>query len=240
MIIRTSLLASLLAAGLALAACGGSVGIPASEKEGKAPPIEAAFIRFPDMPLTVGVDFDMDRTLVFGAEDSWFGRLVISSSHSPNDMFDFYKQKLPEFGWQEITSIRAAISVLTFARQDRIATIQVQGATLIGSEVFITVSKSGTIYKASMDMVARLCSYLLQHGIPAQWLTDHIAFQRFEPLDIIHSGKYDDILPREGSLFDALALSILEACDQYGADITKDHRGRTPERRTIGRSNGKS
>ena len=143
MIIRTSHLVSLLAAGLVLAACGGSVGIPKSEKEGKAPPIEAAFIRFPDMPLPVGVDFDMDRTLVFGADDAWFGRLVISSSHSVNDMFDFYKQKLPEFGWQEITSIRAAISVLTFARQDRVATIQVQGATLLGSEVSITVSPRG-------------------------------------------------------------------------------------------------
>ena len=52
-------------------------------------------------------------------------------------------EELPEFGWREITSIRAAISVLTFARQDRIATIQVQGATLLGSEVSITVSPQG-------------------------------------------------------------------------------------------------
>ena len=144
MIIRTSHLASLLAAGLALAACGGSVGIPASEKEGEAPAIEAAFVRFPDMPLHVGVDLDMERTLVFGADESWFGRLVISSSHSANDMFDFYKQKLPEFGWQEITSIRAAISVLTFSRQDRVATIQVQSETLHGSEAAITVSPRGS------------------------------------------------------------------------------------------------
>ena len=145
MVIRTSHLAAavLLASGLALTACASSVGVPASGKEGKAPPIEAAFIRFPDMPLPVGVDFDMDRTLVFGADDSWFGRLVINSSHSVNEMFDFYKQKLPEFGWQEITSIRAAISVLTFSRQDRVTTIQVQSGTLLGSEVFITVSPLG-------------------------------------------------------------------------------------------------
>ena len=143
MIMRTSHLLSLLAAGLVLAACGGSVGIPASDKKGKAPAIEAAFVRFPDMPLPVGVDFDMDRTLIFGADESWFGRLVISSSHSANDMFDFYKQKLPEFGWREITSIRAAISVLTFSRRDRVATIQVQGGTLLGSGVSITVSPQG-------------------------------------------------------------------------------------------------
>ena len=144
-IIRTSHLAaaSLLGVGLALSACGGSIGIPASDKEGEAPAIEAAFVRFPDMPLPIGVDFDMDRTLIFGGDDIWFGRLVISSSHSANDMFDFYKQKLPEFGWQEITSIRAAVSVLTFSRQDRIATIQVQSATLLGSEVSITVSPRG-------------------------------------------------------------------------------------------------
>ena len=55
-------------------------------------------------------------------------------------LFDFFKQKLPEFGWREITSVRAATSVLTFSRRNRIATIQIVGRTLRGAESTITVS----------------------------------------------------------------------------------------------------
>ncbi len=40
--------------------------------------------------------------------------------------------------------MRAAVSVLTYSRQDRVATIQIQGRTLRGSEVTIMVSPRGT------------------------------------------------------------------------------------------------
>lgn len=136
---------SLLIACLAAAGCAEKVEIdPATSKESGRTRTQLAFNRFPDMPLPVGGDIDLDRTLVFGGNESWFGRLVIKVSHGANDMFDFYKQKLGGYGWEEITSIRAATSVLTYARGDRVATIQIQARAIAGSEVAITVSPKGS------------------------------------------------------------------------------------------------
>lgn len=138
--------AILLAAGLALAACSKNVGIGSSDDgaEGEGPELEAAFTRFPDLPLPADADIDLDRTLVFGGNVTWFGRLGLNTPHSANAMFDFFKQKLPEFGWYEITSVRASTSVLTYSRGSRVATIQILANRIRGSEVTITISPKGS------------------------------------------------------------------------------------------------
>lgn len=102
------------------------------------------FTRFPDMPVPVESEFDLERTLVFGSEDAWFGRMVILTQYSPDDMFDFYQAQLPAFGWRQITAVRAAVTILTVGRRDRIATLQIQGTQQLGTEVSITVSPRGT------------------------------------------------------------------------------------------------
>ncbi|MAE43590.1 MAG: hypothetical protein CMF63_01100 [Magnetovibrio sp.] len=138
------LLVLITAAGLSISACvpqprilddAGDIG---GDKGG--PTAALSFARFPDIPLPSGADINVDQTLVFGGGESWFGRLVLSTSHDTFAMFDFFKQKLPEFGWREITSVRAATSVLTFSRRDRIANIQIVGRRLGGAESTITVS----------------------------------------------------------------------------------------------------
>jgi hypothetical protein len=127
---------------LALGACTGIVMSPESTiDDGK--PTRASFARFPDLPMPVKAELNMIRTLVFGTNDSWIGRLVISASHSPNDMFDFYKQEMSGFEWQEITSVRSDTSVMTYIRNERVATIQISRATLSGAKVTITVSPKG-------------------------------------------------------------------------------------------------
>ena len=133
-----------LAAGVALAACSQSVGIapPAKDTAGGTE-TQAAFTRFPDMPLPTKGYFDMERTMVFGGGDSWFGRLTINTSYDANEMFDFYQEHLPGYSWQEVTSLRSATSVLTYTRQNRVATIQIQERTIRGSEITVTVSPRG-------------------------------------------------------------------------------------------------
>ena len=134
---------ALLAASLALSACTTQVGVPARGEGGKDAESLQAFTRFPDLPVPEGADIDLDRTLIFGAGEDWFGRLVIDVSHSANDMFDYFKRELPRFGWEEVTSVRSAVSVLTYARQERIATIQIEGSKFRGSNAVITVSPRG-------------------------------------------------------------------------------------------------
>ncbi len=135
-----------LAAALTVGACSGPMGSvmtpDGGQDEGKAP-LQASFTRFPDLPMPVKAKLDMDKTLIFGTNDAWIGRMVISASHGSNDMFDFYKQEMPGFGWQEITSVRSEVSVMTFTRGERVATIQINASTLGGARVTITVSPRG-------------------------------------------------------------------------------------------------
>ncbi len=89
-------------------------------------------------------------------------------------------------------------------------------------EIFINFAKQGTIWAAALDQVAMLASYLLQHGVPARWIVDHLRDHRFEPMAPISLGPEDG--RREmGSLFDLVAQGVLEACEHYGANPDMDH-----------------
>ena len=140
-VIRTIAIAALLVVG----ACSQKMAVtpPASGgASGSGGPVEG-FTTFPDMPMPVCGEIDVERTLIFGTGEAWFGRMVVNTSHNSGDMFTFYRESLPGFGWKEITAVRAAVSVLTYVREDRVATIQIQARTIRGSEVTITVSPHG-------------------------------------------------------------------------------------------------
>ncbi|MEX0695545.1 MAG: hypothetical protein WD075_13935 [Rhodospirillales bacterium] len=98
---------------------------------------------FPDIPIPEGATMIVDKTLVVGT-DNWFGQLALTASQGPVTMFDFYRNRLPQFGWNEITSVRAPTSVLTYDREDRIMQMQITSTALRGSEILITVSPRGT------------------------------------------------------------------------------------------------
>ncbi len=51
---------------------------------------------------------------------------------------------MPGQGWQEVTSVRAPTSILTYDQDDRVLAIAIQAATLLGSEITITMSPKGT------------------------------------------------------------------------------------------------
>lgn len=133
---------------LFMGACAQTTGLEAqSQSTGKngdqAPLSQKAFNRFPDIPVPTGAGMDVKRTIVFGSGEGWFGQLGLDTQHDTDAMFDFYKQELSGFGWQEITSVRALVSVLTYERQGRVLSIQLEKATLLGSKITLTVSPRG-------------------------------------------------------------------------------------------------
>ena len=97
---------------------------------------------FPDIPIPEGANMIVDRTLIVGTQN-WFGQLALNANQDTIAIFDFYRNRLPQFGWDEITSVRAPTSVLTYEREDRILQMQISTTTLRGSEVLITVSPRG-------------------------------------------------------------------------------------------------
>ncbi len=140
---------------LALGACSQGIGLtatPSENKQGSAP--QPSFAQFSDIPIPTGAVMNLERTLVLGGNEVWVGRLVISSSHKSADMFAFFKQRSPEFGWQEVTSVRSEISVLAFTRAERVMTVQIQSKTLRGSEMDITVAprENGSVASSGGSM----------------------------------------------------------------------------------------
>ncbi|NQV55385.1 MAG: hypothetical protein HQ503_05960 [Rhodospirillales bacterium] len=144
-------IAATLAAGLALTGCASgfglsqSVDLPASASaegdDGK--PAQPSFSQFQDIPIPAGAKMNTDRSLILGARDAWIGRLVIITGFNVASAFDFFKQRASEYGWQEVTSVRSSISVLTYTRSERVLTIQIQSRRIGGSEIDMTVSPRG-------------------------------------------------------------------------------------------------
>lgn len=113
------------------------------DSEGKTlPPV---FNQFSDIPIPERSEMDLKRSLIFGNQQWWTGRLVFSSPYASGGLFDFFMSEMPKFGWQEITVVRSKISVLTFRQGNRIATIQITGSS--SSEVEFTVSPSSASQK---------------------------------------------------------------------------------------------
>lgn len=132
---------------LALGACAETAGIqptsaPSADGQSGATnrPVLA---QFNDIFVPPGSKIYVENTLVFGT-DPWYGRLVLGASQDMNTVFDLYRRDMPGLGWQEVTSIRAPISILTYLRDNRVMTVQLQRTTLGGSEITLTSSPRET------------------------------------------------------------------------------------------------
>ena len=63
---------------------------------------EASFAKFNDLPMPSNSRMNIQKSLVFGSESDWFGRLNLIVSMSGAEVFDFYRFEMPNFGWKEI------------------------------------------------------------------------------------------------------------------------------------------
>jgi hypothetical protein len=114
---------------LALGACGltgqsATTGAAQNPNDRNASP-GPGFVRFTDVPMPANATVDLNNLFVMGNDGAWFGRLVMSPSSSVADMYEFYRREMPRFGWQEVSNIRSATSVLVYQQAERVATIQI-------------------------------------------------------------------------------------------------------------------
>ena len=125
-----------------LISCDGKVPIIASGVSGTEglPVEEASFAKFDDLPMPNNSKMNIGKSLLFGSESDWFGRLNLIVSMGGAEVFDFYRFEMPNFGWKEITSIRSDISLITYERGERIATVRIDSSSTRGTEVSVTVS----------------------------------------------------------------------------------------------------
>ncbi len=117
---------------------------PATNDKGLPKTVQPAFAQFQDIPIPEGAKMNMDRSLILGEDNAWIGRLVIESTSSKAELFDFFKERTRQLGWREITSVRASISVLSYSKGNRIMTITFQSGAVVGTVVSVTMSPKGT------------------------------------------------------------------------------------------------
>ena len=97
--------------------------------------------------LPAGYKVDVARTIIFGTDERWTGRLTYTTGTSADDVFDFLHKEMPNFGWAEVTAMRSDPSLLTFssATTNRFATINiVRGPALGSTRVEMVVSPGGS------------------------------------------------------------------------------------------------
>ena len=130
--------------GLTLASCTPTSSGPTEQgRSASATRTASGFAQFPDIAVPSGATMDVDRSLVLGARENWIGRLSMNVPGDAPKTYEFFLREMPKFKWQEITTVRSEVSVLTYSRDNRIATIQITKRTLRGSAVDITVSPRG-------------------------------------------------------------------------------------------------
>ena len=126
---------------LGLGACmGESVEVTSGPLEDSAGNPIPSFSQFPDIPIPAGSAMMLDESLIFGRDDRWTGRLVIETEVSAAAAFEYFQREMPNHNWVELTALRSQVSLLSFSRMDRIATLTIESETLSGALVTITVS----------------------------------------------------------------------------------------------------
>lgn len=109
-----------------------------SSASASAPPIAAG------TALPAGYKVDPSRTIIFGTNEAWTGRLSYSTASSADEVFDFLHKEMPNFGWSEITAMRSDPSVFTF------------NSASTGRTATITIARSVALKNTKVDMVVAI------------------------------------------------------------------------------------
>jgi hypothetical protein len=120
-----------------LAACtpqnSGPVASPAAPDANSANSSPATLIAGTALPA--GYNIDANCSLILGSGESWTGRLSYTASGSADEVYDFLRHEMPNFGWIELNAVRSDINLLTFEHDstNRIATLRIERGTVLNS-----------------------------------------------------------------------------------------------------------
>jgi hypothetical protein len=131
-------IAFLAAATLLTAGCGSRTNIPPAQSDSGQP---TNFQLVTDIPIPSDATMDNERSLILSDRDHWTGRVVMRFWQNPAELTAFYQSQMPAFGWEPLMSVTSDISVLSYTRGDRAATVQIEKSMLgMTSVVSVTVA----------------------------------------------------------------------------------------------------
>lgn len=124
----------LLAMSVGLAGCGSS-----SNKTPDGMDNAPAFSQFSDIPIPDPATMELERTILFGMQEEWLGKMTFITPYPVGKVFDFYISEMNKFGWREIAVVRMHASTLNYERAARMASITVSPLSSEKTEVVITM-----------------------------------------------------------------------------------------------------
>ncbi len=127
-----------------LAACTQGTALRPTTSNEATSGVEKSFSLLTDIPIPPDSSLDVEKSLILGDLDRWTGRIILNVGQSATRAFQLYQAEMPNFGWEPIMSVQAETSVLSFTRGERAATVQIEGRTLGGSTVSVTVAPRNT------------------------------------------------------------------------------------------------
>lgn len=92
-----------------------------------------------DVPLPADVRIDEANSIIIGSGDRWLGRLVLRMRANPTEAYNHFFNAMPQSGWTAFSAVQSRVSLLTFTRGDRFATVQIEGG-VAGATVTILVT----------------------------------------------------------------------------------------------------
>ncbi len=125
---------------LLISSCAGESLIPVKGPQGD-PSTELNFSQFDDIPIPINSDLIRDESIIISRKVGWSGRLVFSTSENQIEVFDFFRNELPKFGWKKISEISSESSLLNYQNDQRFASIQIFERTIYGSKIKINVTE---------------------------------------------------------------------------------------------------
>ena len=114
----------------------GLVGGGSGARESQA----STFTQFDDIPIPAKADINLQESLILGTEGGWIGRLSIDVGYEMSDMYGFYTEEMPKFGWEQLTTVRSKISTMTYRRGNRVSTITLVPTLTDGTSIDFTVA----------------------------------------------------------------------------------------------------
>ena len=139
---KFSIIAASFAAISLLGACAQNEPLSATQSNAAAGASTEAFRPVSDVPIPKDAALDAEKSLILSGQNEWTGRLVMVTSVNASETYAFYKTQMPLFDWTPIMSVQSEISVLTFSRLERAATIQIERRALGGSVITVTVARA--------------------------------------------------------------------------------------------------
>ena len=123
-----------------LYSCVGDSLLPVKGPEGD-PSTELSLAEFDDLPIPLNSKLDKEKSIIFSKKDGWYGRLTFNTSEKQINVYDFFRNELPKFGWKKLSEISSDTSILNYQNQSRLALIQIKENLIYGSNVMVTVTE---------------------------------------------------------------------------------------------------